>query len=110
MVLPFLNIVLVILGLSFNFKFILLGIIIWGIIMGIQETIMRAGVADLVGKEKRGFAYGIFNSIYGLGLFLGLAFMGFLYRFNPIYIIISCVIFEIISLPFLFLIKNEPTA
>ncbi|MCM8757671.1 MAG: MFS transporter [Candidatus Omnitrophica bacterium] len=104
---PFLNIPLVFLGLSFNPKFILTAIILWGIIMGIQETIMRAEVADLVSIEKRGLAYGIFNSLYGLGIFLSLSIMGFLYRFSFNYIITFTIITQIISLPFLFLIKKE---
>ncbi|MCM8792363.1 MAG: MFS transporter [Candidatus Omnitrophica bacterium] len=107
LILPFLNILLVLTALKSDFIFIILGIIIWGIIMGIQETVMRAAVADLVVLEKRGVAYGIFNSIYGGGIFLGLAIMGFLYRISFLYIIIFSIVFEILSLPFLFLIQKE---
>ncbi len=51
--------------------FILFSIIIWGIVMGIHETIMRAAIADLIPLERRGTAYGIFNTVYGLSMFIG---------------------------------------
>jgi len=42
--------------------------VIFGIVLGMQESIYRAGVADLVEKEKRGRAYGVFHTIYGVAL------------------------------------------
>lgn len=54
--------------------------------MGIHETIMRAAIADLVPIERRGSAYGIFNTLYGLSLFIGSAAMGFLYEVSITYI------------------------
>jgi MFS family permease len=51
--------------------------VFFGMILGMQESIYRAAVSDLTGIEKRGTAYGIFNTAYGLGLFFG----GFVYGF-----------------------------
>jgi len=56
--------------------------------MGIHETIMRAAIADLVPIKRRGSAYGIFNTLYGLSLFLGSAAMGFLYEVSTTYIMV----------------------
>lgn len=56
-----------------------IGIALWGIGMGAQESIMRAAVAELVAPERRGSAYGILNAAYGLFWFLGSALMGLLY-------------------------------
>ena len=39
--------------------------------MGIHETIMRAAIFDLIPLERRGTAYGIFNTVYGLSMFIG---------------------------------------
>ncbi|MEM2299683.1 MAG: MFS transporter [Candidatus Hadarchaeales archaeon] len=39
--------------------------IIFGFILGMQESVYRAFVADIVPLERRGRAYGIFNSVYG---------------------------------------------
>ncbi|TKB71290.1 MAG: MFS transporter [Nitrospira sp.] len=35
---------------------------LWGIGMGAQESIMRAGVAEMVSPDKRGSAYGVFST------------------------------------------------
>ncbi len=55
------------------------GILLWGIGMGVQESILRAAIAEMVAPERRGSAYGIFNAGYGLFWFIGSAFMGVLY-------------------------------
>lgn len=55
---------------------------LWGIVMAIHETIMRAAIADLVTRNNRAFAYGIFNTAYGLAWFLGSTTIGYLYDIN----------------------------
>ncbi len=56
--------------------------VLWGIGMGAQESILKAVVAGMVAPERRGSAYGIFNTGYGLAWFLGSALMGILYDFS----------------------------
>ena len=53
---------------SFSTSVILVwaGAVIWGAVMGIHESTMRAAVADLVPRERRGVGYGTFTAIYGL--------------------------------------------
>lgn len=92
---------------SYSKIFILFSIIIWGIVMGIHETIMRAAIADLIPLERRGTAYGIFNTVYGLSMFIGGTSIGFLYEISLSYVVTFVVIIEIISLIFLYsLIRN----
>lgn len=62
-----------------NYGTALAGMIIWGIGMGAQESIMRAEIAGMVPPEKRGTAFGTFNAAYGLFWFAGSALMGLLY-------------------------------
>ena len=57
----------------------LLGMTIWGIGMGAQESVMRAAVARMVPPDRRGSAYGVFNAGYGLAWFAGSAVLGILY-------------------------------
>lgn len=82
------------LTLSDNIIFIVIGFIFYGVILGGHETIMRSTIADLTSFRKRGTAYGIFNSIYGLALFFGSSLIGILYDNTSI--IIIC-IFAVIS-------------
>lgn len=82
-----------------NFHLALIGMILWGIGIGTQESIMRAAISGMVQIDNRGLAYGIFNTIYGLFWFLGSALMGFLYDFSIFYLILFSVIVQVISIP-----------
>lgn len=55
------------------------GMILWGIGMGAQESVMRAEIAGMVPQERRGTAYGTFNAAFGIFWFAGSAIMGLLY-------------------------------
>lgn len=94
------------LAFSSSYSLVLMGIILWGVVMGIQETIMRAAIADLTPIERRGFAYGIFNTVYGAGWLLGGALMGPLYQLSINYLILFAVIMELISIPLLFVVRR----
>ncbi|GAB6182295.1 MFS transporter [Thermodesulfovibrio hydrogeniphilus] len=88
-----------------GFYLSLFGMILWGIGMGAQESIMRAAVAMLVPKEKRGTGYGIFNTGYGVFWFLGSALLGLLYDFSIPTLIIISVILQLSAVPLLVKVK-----
>ena len=62
-----------------GFAAILCGMVLWGISLGAQESIMRSYVAVLTSPKKRGAAYGILYLGFGLFWFLGSSAIGFLY-------------------------------
>jgi MFS family permease len=51
--------------------------IIFGLVLGMQESIYRAAIADLVPLSRRGTAYGIFNTALGLGTLASGVIFGF---------------------------------
>jgi len=57
----------------------ILGMFLWGIGMGVQESILRAYVAEIVAPERRGRAYGLFGAVFGVAWFAGSALLGVLY-------------------------------
>ncbi|MDK2371851.1 MAG: MFS transporter [Candidatus Korarchaeota archaeon] len=57
---------------------VLLAVIFFGVIYGMQESIYRAAVSDLVSMEVRGTAYGMFNTAYGLGFLVSGSLFGYL--------------------------------
>lgn len=63
----------------------------WGIGLGAQQAILRAGIAQTISMNKRGSAFGAFNAIYGLLWFLGSATMGMLYDYS----LVSLVVFGV---------------
>jgi len=84
---------------------VIFGLILWGVGISAQESIMRALIADLVPKEKRGTAYGIYNSLFGGFWFLGSFFLGFVYDCSPVLMVLCSVVFQSFSLPFIFRLK-----
>lgn len=57
----------------------LVGIVLWGAAMGVQDSTVKALVADLVVPARRGTAYGVFAVFQGAGTFAGAALAGALY-------------------------------
>jgi MFS family permease len=90
-----------------DFYFALLGMILWGIGLGTQESIMRAFVANIIRKNKRGTAYGILNIWFGVFWFLGSAIMGFLYDVSIITLIIFSLSLQLAAIPILFAVKAK---
>jgi len=50
---------------------LILGMALWGVGMGAQESIIRAVVADMVPRDRRATGYGVFNAGFGLAWFAG---------------------------------------
>jgi len=61
---------------------IVMASIIFGLVLGMQESIYRAAVSDLTPLSSRGTAYGIFNMSYGVGLFMSGAIYGSLMNYR----------------------------
>ena len=103
---PLLTLPISFLAFSHSYNLVLMSIILWGMVMGIQETIMRAAIADLTPVDRRGFAYGIFNTVYGAGWLLGAPLMGLLYELSINYLILFTVVMELTSIPLFFLVRR----
>lgn len=78
------------------------GIMLWGIGMGAQESILKAAVTTMINKDKRGTAFGIFNCGFGLAWFLGSWVMGILYDKSINALVVFSVVAQLASLPFFF--------
>ena len=83
------------------------GMVLWGASMGAQESIMRAAVAGMVPANRRGAAYGIFNTGYGVAWFAGSALMGILYDISMPMLIAFSVIVQLAAVPVLYLLAKE---
>ena len=79
---PVLTILLAILSMQYSVSLVVGGMVVFGMVMGVHETIMRSAIADMTPLHKRGTGYGIFNTSYGLALFGGAALMGLFYDLN----------------------------
>jgi len=106
-VLPLFTALIPLFTLSPGLPLILAGVVLWGIVMGTHETIMKAGIADITSIRKRGTGYGIFNMIYGIAIFAGSAAAGFLYDYSITLLIILMVVVELAAVPVFFLLRKK---
>ncbi len=58
---------------------LLAGIVLWGVGMSAQESILKAAVSSMVPKTSRATGYGIFECSFGVFWFLGSWLLGVLY-------------------------------
>lgn len=86
---------------SMHWVMIVAGVVLWGVGMGAQESVIRAAVADLVPKTRRGTGFGIFNAGYGFAWFAGSVLMGVLYDYSLPAVIAFSVVSQLASLPML---------
>ncbi|MCL6591942.1 MAG: MFS transporter [Firmicutes bacterium] len=104
---PVLTLPVALLGFSLSPAFAIVSIILWGCVMSIHETVMRATIADIIPIAKRGTAYGIFNTLYGFAFLIGSTVMGYLYEHSITYVIIFILISEALAmLAYVFFRKN----
>jgi MFS family permease len=82
------------------------GMALWGIGMGAQESILRAAIAGMIPRDRRGVAYGVFNSSYGLAWFAGSAAMGILYDVSLPTLIGFSVLVQLGAIPLLWLVTR----
>lgn len=83
------------------------GMILWGIGMGAQESVIKAALAEMIPKERRASAFGISQAVFGLFWLLGSVLMGVLYEYSLGALIIFSVIAQLCSIPFFLLISRE---
>ena len=58
---------------------VIAGALLWGAALGIQESTLRATIADLIPRSHRATAYGIYAAILGVAAAAGGALAGLLY-------------------------------
>jgi predicted MFS family arabinose efflux permease len=83
-----------------GFSLALVGAAIWGLGMGVHESIIPAAVAPMVPQAHRASAYGLFTAGYGLFWFLGSAAIGIFYDLSLAAVIAFCIAAELAALPF----------
>lgn len=85
--------------------FAVAGMALWGIGMGAQESVLKAAVASMAPRERRGTAYGIFYAGFGAFWFLGSWVMGILYDTSLVGLVVFSLAAQLAALPFFFATK-----
>ena len=82
-----------------HFNAALLGALLWGIGLGVHESVMSAAVAGMVLSRRLGSAYGLFTAIFGLAWFAGSATLGALYDVSITATVAVAVAAQLLALP-----------
>jgi MFS family permease len=83
------------------------GMALWGAGMGALQSTMRARIADLVPAERRGSAYGIFNTAFGVLWFAGSSAIGILYGWSLVAVVSVAMAAELAAIPLLLIARRR---
>lgn len=73
----------------------LLGAAIWGLGMGVHESIIPAAVSPMVSPRRRASAFGTFTAGYGIFWFLGSVVIGILYDVSVPAVVAFCMVTQL---------------
>lgn len=82
-----------------GFWLALLGAAIWGLGMGVHESIIPATVSPMVSPRRRASAFGTFTAGYGIFWFLGSSIIGILYDVSVPAVVAFCVLTQLAAVP-----------
>jgi MFS family permease len=77
----------------------MVGAAVWGIGMGVHESIIPAAVSPMVPAERRASAFGVFTAGYGVAWFAGSAIIGILYDISVPALVVFCVAAAFAAVP-----------
>jgi MFS family permease len=88
----------------------LTGCAVWGLGMGVHESVIPAAVAAMVPQQRRPSAYGTFTAGYGIFWFIGSVIIGKLYDVSLPALIAFSVATQLLAIPILLVVTNRMAA
>ena len=84
------------------------GTILWGVGLGVHESVMAAAVAQIVPTGRVASAYGLFNLGFGIAWFVGSAVMGVLYDISIPALVAFSIVAELAAIPIFLRLRRNP--
>ena len=84
------------------------GVLLWGAALGVQDSTVKALVADLVPRERRATAYGVFAGVQGAGALLGGIAAGAAYDRSVPALVVGVVGVQVLALALLVGVVRAP--
>lgn len=97
LVLPFLVAAVPALAFGSSLVLVVVGVLLWGAATGVQDSTVKALVADLVPANRRAGAYGVFAAVQGGAAVTGGAVAGFLYERSVPALVITVAATQVIA-------------
>jgi len=85
----------------------LVGVALWGLGIGVHESIIPAAVGQMVPRERRASAYGLFTTGYGVFWFLGSVLIGILYSVSLPLVIAFSLVVELAAIPLFLVVRRQ---
>jgi MFS family permease len=85
----------------------LVGVCLWGLGMGVHESIIPAAVAPMVAPHRRASAYGLFTGAYGIAWFLGSTAIGALFGVSLGAVVAFAVAAELAAIPLILIVRRR---
>jgi predicted MFS family arabinose efflux permease len=76
-----------------------IGMVLWGLGAGAQDSVLKALLAGVIPLEKRSTGFGLFDTGFGIAWFLGSAAMGLLYSKSIVGLVVLSVVLQLAALP-----------
>jgi MFS family permease len=85
----------------------LVGVSLWGLGMGVHESIIPAAVAPMVSPDRRASAYGLFTGVYGTAWMLGSIVIGALYGVSLGLVVAFAVVAQLAAIPLILIVRRR---
>lgn len=89
---------------------VLAGSALWGLGMGVQESLIPAAVAPMVSPDRRASAYGLFTGIYGTAWVAGSIVIGVLVSVSVGGLVAFCVACQMAAIPLILAVRARTRA
>lgn len=89
------------LALGGTLALVVAGVAVWGVAQGVQDSTIKAVVADLVAAPRRATAYGVFAGIQGAFAVAGGAGAGWLYDRSLVALVVAVALTQVLALALL---------
>ena len=106
-VLPVLAALVPVLAFADDLALVVVGALVWGAAVGIQESTLRAVVADLVEPARRATAYGVYAAVIGTAAAVGGTLTGLLYSHSVTLVIAVVIAVQLVAMAALPLMRRQ---
>lgn len=83
------------------------GMVLWGLGMAAQESIVKAAITGMVSANRRATAYGLFDTGFGVFWFVGSVALGLLYDRSVIALVVFSVGLQLAAMPVLWWTRRD---
>jgi predicted MFS family arabinose efflux permease len=85
----------------------LVGVSLWGLGMGVHESIIPAAVAPMVAPDRRASAYGLFTAAYGISWFAGSTVIGALFGISLGVVVAFAIVTQLAAIPLIIMVRRR---